>query len=151
MTFEMSKINLIIMLTLLVCFNSPTYCGVEQDKQVQQNEAEEIFKTFESGLNSGYIEEFLELFSENVYVSIYSRRSRYYSKRQAFFVLQDFLTVHKPIGFTFSNVDTDAVYPYASGVLRYLNRGRMVSVMVFVSLRFIDGNWGVSHITISTS
>lgn len=115
----------------------------------QQNMAEKIFIQFEEGLNSGNLELFSTFFDEKTYVSLVSGYTGYLSSSQAYYVLKDFLTLYKPLGFKLSGKVTNTSSPFASGVLRYSLRGVRSSAMVFISLKKSDDRWVISQITIN--
>jgi hypothetical protein len=112
-------------------------------------EAQKIFMLFEEGINSAAVDKFSNYFSAKNYFSFNDGTTGYYSANQSYYVIKDFLSIYQPISFKLTNIVTETATPFASGSLRYNNKGIRGNAMVFVSLQLTDNKWRISQITIN--
>lgn len=146
------KMRRLIILLLINVFLFPLNGQNIKHKQNQGTntnspEIVRVFADIEKGLSNGNVAEFSAYFSNQTYLSISNGVSGYYSANQAFYVLQDFLSINTPISFKLSNLVTGNL-PYATGILNYESKNRRETAQVFISLENSGGNWKVSQITI---
>jgi hypothetical protein len=112
-------------------------------------EPEDVFSAMEEGFSKGEVSKFSNYFSRKTYISLFNGVSGYYSTNQAFYVMEDFFEVYRPVSFNFYSVRTDSDSPFASGVLRYSTKNSRESAQVFVSLRLSEGKWIITQLTIN--
>ncbi|MCK9280279.1 MAG: DUF4783 domain-containing protein [Melioribacteraceae bacterium] len=134
----------LLILILIVVFHSE---ALPQDRKI--NEVQKIFIKIEDGLNNGNTDKFSNYFGDKTYLSLSNSVSGYYSQNQAFYILKDFFSVNKPIGFKISNQIIEGNSPFASGTLKYVTKGIRTSASVFISLKQINSDWVVTQITIN--
>lgn len=117
--------------------------------QEKLSEVNKLFIYFEEGLNNNTIDRFASYFSEKCFISLSNGASGYYSSNQCYYVLKDFLSLYRPISFKLTNIVTDTSNPFASGILKYNNKGIRGSAVVFISLLFLNNQWRIAQITIN--
>ena len=121
--------------------------GWAQDSK--NREANLLFIKIEEGLNSGAVDKFSKYFSGKNYISLSNGSNGYFSANQSYYVIKDFLSVHQPIAFKISNVVIETSSPFASGILKYNNKGIRGTATVFITLQYLDNQWRISQITIN--
>ena len=134
----------LLILILIVVFHSAAY---QQERKI--NEVQKIFIKIEDGLNNGNTDTFSNYFGDKTYLSLSNSVSGYYSQNQAFYILKDFFSVNKPIGFRINNQITEGNSPFASGTFKYVTKGIRTSASVFISLKQINSDWVITQITIN--
>jgi hypothetical protein len=115
----------------------------------KSHDAGQLFVKIEEGLNSSAVDKFSKYFSNKNYISLINGSNGYYSANQSYYVIKDFLSVFQPVSFKISNNVIDTNNPFASGVLKYNNKGIRGAATVFITLQFIDNQWRISQITIN--
>lgn len=123
--------------------------GKEFAQDLKSREANLLFIKIEEGLNSSAVDKFSKYFSGKNYISLTSGNSGYYSGNQSYYVIKDFLSVYQPISFKLTNTVLDSNNPFASGILKYNNKGIRGTATVFISLQYADNQWRISQITIN--
>jgi len=118
-------------------------------QESKSKEAQKIFLRIEEGINTGAVDKFSNYFSAKNYFSFNGGTTGYYSANQSYYVIKDFLSIYQTISFKLTNIVTDTATPFASGNLRYNNKGIRGNAIVFISLQLIDNNWRISQITIN--
>ncbi len=118
-------------------------------QESKSKEAQKIFLRIEEGINTGAVDKFSNYFSAKNYFSFNGGTTGYYSANQSYYVIKDFLSIYQTISFKLTNIVTDTSTPFASGNLRYNNKGIRGNAIVFISLQLIDNNWRISQITIN--
>ncbi|MFA7288045.1 MAG: DUF4783 domain-containing protein [Melioribacteraceae bacterium] len=134
----------LLILILIVVFQS---VALPQDRKI--NEVQKIFIKIEDGLNNGNTDKFSNYFGDKTYLSLSNSVTGYYSQNQAFYILKDFFSVNKPIGFRINNQVIEGNSPFASGTLKYVTKGNRTSSSVFISLKQINSDWVITQITIN--
>jgi len=127
-----------------LCINNSIIAQENKDRELNR-----LFIKIEDGLGSGSVDIFSGSFSNKNFLSLSSGNTGYYSANQSYYVIKDFLSIHQPISFKFTNIVTETNNPFASGILRYNNKGIRGTAMVFVALQFIGNQWRISQITIN--
>jgi hypothetical protein len=145
----MKSLLINIVLLLILVSVSSAQDGPENTSGKSLKEIERIFIRIENGINSGNIDEFSKHFNTRTYISLTNGSSGYYSANQSYWVIKDFLSIYTPINFKLTNTVKDSANPFASGVLRYSNKGIRGEASVFISLKFSEGSWRISQITIN--
>lgn len=143
-TYRIFQLPLLIIGLLYLLINTPINSQESKDK-----EAAKLFIKIEEGLSSGAVDKFSGSFSGKNFLSLSSGISGYYSANQSYYVIKDFLSIYQPISFKFNNIVTETNNPFASGILRYNNKGIRGTAMVFVSLQYIGNQLRISQITIN--
>lgn len=118
-------------------------------QNVKLSDVNKIFIHIEDGLNNNAVDKFAGYFSEKNFISLKNGNSGYFSANQSFYVIKDFLSIYKPISFKLTNIVTDSVNPFASGILKYNNNGIRGTAVVFISLQLVNNQWRISQITIN--
>ena len=137
-------IILILGISMVLIHVEPT---AAQDSK--EREAELLFIKIEEGLGSGAVDKFSKYFSGKNYISLTNGSNGYYSANQSYYIVKDFLSIYQPISFKITNKVVDTSNPFASGILRYNNKGIRGTATVFVTLQLADNQWRVSQITIN--
>ncbi len=125
-------------------FNSISYSQENQISRVR-----ELFTKIEEGIQSGNIDEFSNHFNNKTYISLFNGTNGYYSSNQSYYVLKDFFVIYQPINFKLENIIADNSTPFASGILRYRNKGISGTSLIFISLKNINNDWRITQITIN--
>jgi len=116
--------------------------GREQGQPV-----EKIFRAIENGLAKGDPGCFTEFCTAQTYISLSDIYSGYFSSNQAFYILQNYFSVHQPVSFRYTSRN-QGENPYATGEYHYETRNRRGTAQVFISLRQQHNGWQISQITI---
>lgn len=132
------------LLILLVALNCQLLCQENKNKDVLK-----IFLRIEEGINQNSIDKFSTYFSPKNYLSLNNSSVGYFSDDQSYYVLKDFFSINEPISFKLNNIITETANPFASGTLRYFNRGIKKTALVFITLHLIDNKWKISQITVN--
>ncbi|MBU2446070.1 MAG: DUF4783 domain-containing protein [Bacteroidetes bacterium] len=125
---------------------SPRYHKIIPEKSTQPSPAP-VFEHIISGIESGNVSGFANYFSKQIYISLNSGERGYYSSNQAFYVLQNYFNMYKPIDFRVSTRLINSLTPYCAGKLIYGFRGIKESVQVYIGLSWTNDNWEISQIT----
>ena len=136
---------MILIFTLLILLPAKE----NYSQSVKLSDVNKIFIHIEDGLNNNAVDKFAGYFSEKNFISLKNGNSGYFSANQSFYVIKDFLSIYKPISFKLTNIVTDSVNPFASGILKYNNNGIRGTAVVFISLQLVNNQWRISQITIN--
>jgi hypothetical protein len=146
----MSRIAIIIV--FLACLSN-SFSQVNEHKhhfeRYDNDSPKSILSKVEEGFNNGDVEKFAKYFSSQTYASLSNGISGYYSPNQFFYIIQNYFSIYKPIGFRFIVVNDSTENPYASGLYKYESRGIRGNSQVFISLKIIGNDWKISQITIN--
>ncbi len=115
-------------------------------QEVGQELNREIFNAIESGVDAGDIDRFADYFAKQVYVSIRGGESGYFSSSQAYYVIKNFLTARKPLGFSFTTYGFADEIPFATGRALFRIKGNRESVQVYAALSKSNGKWVIDKI-----
>jgi len=137
--------SMILIFTLLILLPAKE----NYSQSVKLSDVNKIFIHIEDGLNNNAVDKFAGYFSEKNFISLKNGNSGYFSANQSFYVIKDFLSIYKPISFKLTNIVTDSVNPFASGILKYNNNGIRGTAVVFISLQLVNNQWRISQITIN--
>ncbi|MEJ5351300.1 MAG: DUF4783 domain-containing protein [Melioribacteraceae bacterium] len=137
--------SIILIFTLLILLPEKE----NYSQNVKLSDVNKIFIHIEDGLNNNAVDKFAGYFSEKNFISLKNGNSGYFSANQSFYVIKDFLSIYKPISFKLTNIVTDSVNPFASGILKYNNNGIRGTAIVFISLQLVNNQWRISQITIN--
>ncbi|MFA7228798.1 MAG: DUF4783 domain-containing protein [Melioribacteraceae bacterium] len=132
------------LLAAILLYSSHSFAQESKGK-----EAHKIFLRIEEGLNSSAVDKFSSYFSDRNYLSLADGTAGYYSANQSYYVIKDFLSVYLSSSFKMMNIVPESSTPFASGILKYNNKGIRGTAMVFISLQMIEGQWRISQITIN--
>lgn len=128
----------LIILTLIVSNLNAQEVGQELNR--------EIFYAIESGVDAGDIDKFAGYFAQQVYVSIRGSESGYFSSSQAYYIIKNFLTARKPLGFSFTTYGFADGIPFATGRALFRIKGNRESVQVYVALSKSNSRWVIDKI-----
>lgn len=128
----------LILLTLIALNLDAQEVGQELDRK--------IFKAIESGVDAGDIDRFSGYFAQQVYVSIRGGESGYFSANQTYYIIKNFLTARKPLGFTFTTYGFADEIPFATGRALFRIKGNHESVQVYAALSKSNGKWVIDKI-----
>lgn len=108
-----------------------------------------IFNKIEEGIALKDIEKFSQFLGSQTYLSLPGSPANYYGSSQAFYILQDYFRIYKPINFRFLTINEKSDNPYASGYYRFESKGVRGTAQIYISLKLIGNNWKISQITIN--
>jgi hypothetical protein len=137
----------LFLLILLLSFNA--ILQIVSAQETKSREAQKVFLRVEEGISSAAVDKFSNYFSEKNYFSLNGGTTGYYSANQSYYVIKDFLSIYQPISFKLTNIVIETATPFASGNLRYNNKGIRGNAVVFISLQLVDNQWRISQITIN--
>lgn len=140
------KTNMIPKILLAILLVGSTIV-IPQDTKIR--EANKLFVKIEEGIGAGAVDKFSNFFSGKNFISLPDNKNGYFSANQSYYLLKDFLSIYQPISFKITSIITDSSSPFASGMLKYNNKGIRGSAIVFISLQFVDEEWRISQITIN--
>ncbi|MCF6268253.1 MAG: DUF4783 domain-containing protein [Melioribacteraceae bacterium] len=138
------KILPLILFFLMGLFGSIVYGQNSDNEQI-----ENIFSHFESGIKTGAVKEFSDYLYTETYISLETGVAGYFSANQSFYILKDFLSHYKPINFKIIKISTNNEKHYAIGKLVYNRSGVKGESQVFVSLKLESKKWKIYQITIN--
>lgn len=115
-------------------------------QEVEQAPSREIFNAIESGVDAGDIDKFAGYFAQQVYVSIRGGESGYFSSSQAYYIIKNFLTARKPLGFSFTTYGFADEIPFATGRALFRIKGNRETVQVYAALSKSNSKWVIDKI-----
>ncbi|MCX6151781.1 MAG: DUF4783 domain-containing protein [Ignavibacteriales bacterium] len=145
-------LRILTILVVLACFVVTHPQGKHHKFDPEKYEGESpksILVKVEEGFNGGDVEKFAKYFSSQTYASLSNGVSGYYSPNQFFYILQNYFSIYKPIGFRFIVMNDKGENPYASGLYKFEAKGIRGNAQVFISLKIISNIWKISQITIN--
>jgi len=146
---QMKILRKILSLFLVQVFLILILSEINFAQETKNRDANLLFIKIEEGLNSSAVDKFSKYFSGKNYLSLTNGSNGYYSANQSYYVIKDFLSIYQPISFKLNNTVIDTNNPFASGTLKYNNKGIRGTATVFISLQFLDSQWRISQITIN--
>ncbi|MFZ5948480.1 MAG: DUF4783 domain-containing protein [Stygiobacter sp.] len=112
-------------------------------------DALKIFLRIEEGINDNSVDKFASYFSLKNYLSLNNSVVGYFSENQSYYILKDYFSINQPISFKLSNIITETTNPFASGTLKFIQKGIRKTATIFISLQWIDNRWKISQITVN--
>lgn len=106
-----------------------------------------IFEEIAHGLSEGEVAPISLFFGAQIYISLPTGASGYYSSNQAYYVLQNFFNVYKVVTYKTTFIGTGNS-PYSTGVLTYVINNKRGTAQVFISLEGSGNNWRITQLTI---
>jgi len=116
--------------------------------KVTQKERWEIFQSVQRGISRGDAAMFAKYFGAQVYISLRDNESGVFSSSQAFYLLSNFFSLHRPIGFEFTTFGDSDDGPYATGGGTIVIRGVRERIQVYVSLSHTGSRWVIAQLNI---
>lgn len=116
-------------------------------ERIIQTPAAPVFEKIIEGIEAANVSIFAHYFGKQVYISLNSGERGYYSSNQAYYVLQNYLNIYKPINFKISTRLLNSITPYCAGRLVYNFKGVRETVQVYISLTLTENNWEITQIT----
>lgn len=135
-------LRVFLLMTLLIRLN---LFAQEQ----KEREAHKVFLRIEEGLNTSAVDKFSNYFGDKNYISLANGTTGYFSANQSYYVIKDFLSIYQSVSFKLTNIVTETSTPFASGSLKYNNKGIRGIATVFIALYSMDNQWRISQITIN--
>ncbi|MHB1686593.1 MAG: DUF4783 domain-containing protein [Ignavibacteriaceae bacterium] len=114
-----------------------------------QNSALFVFNEIEKGISSGKVAAISKYFSSQTYLNLSNGITGYYSSNQAYYVLEDFFKNCQVTSFDYDAIHADEENPFATGIYRYLFKGKHESAEVYISLKHVGKKWKITQITIN--
>ncbi len=108
-----------------------------------------IFSDIELGIKEKNVSKISKYFSQQPYLSFSNGVTGYYSSNQAYYILEDFLNLHRVIDFKFDTKKMDDNFAYATGTYFYELKGKRDSKQVYLTLNKIGNNWYITQISIN--
>ena len=108
-----------------------------------------IFSDIEEGIREKNVNKIAKYFSQQPYLSFSNGVTGYYSSNQAYYILEDFLDLHRVIDFKFETKKMDDKFAYATGSYLYELKGKRDSKQVYLTLNKIGSNWYITQISIN--
>lgn len=108
-----------------------------------------IFSDIELGIKEKNVSKISKYFSQQPYLSFSNGVTGYYSSNQAYYILEDFLNLHRVIDFKFDTKKMDDKFAYATGTYFYELKGKRDSKQVYLTLNKIGNNWYITQISIN--
>jgi hypothetical protein len=133
------KISLIILLLISISIFA-------QDKNNKINNQREVFAVIEAGIDGGIVEKFSDCIGKQVFLSIRGGESGYYSSNQAYFILKNFMSSRKPLGFTFTTYGLTENIPFATGRAAFRYKRNREYFQIYVSLNQVEDSWVIDKI-----
>lgn len=115
--------------------------------RIIQAPAAPVFEKIIEGIETANVSAFAHYFGKQVYISLNSGERGYYSSNQAYYVLQNYLNIYRPVNFKISTRLLNSTTPYCAGRLVYNFKGVRESVQVYISLTLTENNWEITQIT----
>ncbi len=112
------------------------------------NQAQEVLKLFEEGVNEGEVKKFSTYFNDETYVSLKSSVSGTFSSNQLYHIIQDYFNVYHPYSFRLTNIITNTKFPYATGEMNYSYHSIKGKAKVYISLDYLKDSWRIVQISI---
>lgn len=128
-------------LASLVLISSPH----EAQAQTAEPSSQIVLENLESALSSGDATDMLTLAAHRIAITLFGA-SKYYSRDQAKFVLEDFFQAHPPTPFSFGAPRTKEGHVFASGV--YRSEQSDTPLYVYVRLQYQADAWHLREIRI---
>lgn len=108
----------------------------------------DIFRSVENGIVGGNVGAFSQYFGAQVHVSLPGGESGYYSSNQAYSILQNYFGSRRTQSFRFSTYGESPSTPYATGAGRFVVRGAVETVQLYVAVSRIENRWILSQVNI---
>jgi len=108
-----------------------------------------IFSDIEDGIRQADVNKISKYFSQQPYLSFSNDVTGYYSANQAFYILEEFLNLHRVISFKFDNKKMDEKFAYATGTYQYELKGKRDTKQIYLTLNKIGKNWYITQISIN--
>lgn len=140
-------IIIMLMLSCLAVAQDAHKKNHEYKGRDQKPAIEKVFQAIEDGLSKGDPGAFTKYCTGQTYISLSDVYTGYFSSNQAFYILQNYFSVHQPASFRYTSRN-EGENPYATGEYHYETRNRRGTAQVFISLRLQRNDWQISQITI---
>jgi len=118
---------------------------IEKSYPLPETELENII----NGLSDGDISNISRYFAQQVYLSLKSGERGYYSKNQAYYLIDNFFRVYSPINFQTTSRMMEGSMPYLSGKLFCRFRGSIETYQVYLNLYWNGFRWEITQISIN--
>jgi Domain of unknown function (DUF4783) len=115
----------------------------------QDSSAYKILDKIEEGISQSNTTIISSYFSPEIYLSLLSSISGYYTSNQAYYVMEDFFKNYKVTAFKFDKVNLDALTPYAVGTYYFDNKGNRSEAKVYITIKQIGITWQITQISIN--
>ncbi len=113
-----------------------------------KGEQARIFESIQDGMRGGNIGVLSQHFGSQVLCNLRDGESGYYSANQAFYLLENYFSTRRLVGFDFSTMSESDSNPYATGSVTFNIKGRREVAQVYVSLSRAGDRWVISQINI---
>jgi len=111
-------------------------------------ECSRVFSSVQQGLSGGNVGSFSQHFAAQVYINLRGGESGYYSKSQAYYLLENYLKTRRITNLNFSTLGESELNPYATGSAVFNYRGTREYAQVYVSLSQAGERWVIAQINI---
>ena len=146
--FKIALLSFLVMLLCNISFAQEHNFlnGRTQKVDIQK---QTIFSDIEDGIKQKNVGKISKYFSQQPYLSFSNGVTGYYSSNQAYYILEDFLNLHRVIDFKFDTKKMDDKFAYATGTYFYELKGKRDSKQVYLTLNKIGNNWYITQISIN--
>ena len=107
-----------------------------------------VFADVQQGITDANVSLFSSHFHSQVRVTLRGGETGLYSANQAYYLIENFLRVRKPLTFSFTTYGESANTPFATGSAGYTYHGTRQHVQVYVALASAGEHWVITHINI---
>lgn len=140
--------KLLLLFALLFVFESGFPKNNAADTLIQNSKINETINQIETGFVKGDVSKISQYISSQVYLSILTDVSGYYSSNQAYYILDKFFKDYTVINFHFDRINIEATNPYATGIYYYEHKGNRSEAKVYLSLKLAYDSWEITQISI---
>jgi len=120
----------------------------EIDSLIQNSKVNETIEDIKIGFIKSDVSKISRYISSQVYLSLLTGVSGYYSSNQAYYILEKFLKDYSVISFSFERLSINSTTPYATGTYYYEHKGNRSEAKVYLSLKLLYDSWEITQISI---
>lgn len=122
--------------------------AITGDRQDEGGAVSALFDDVQSGIVAGDVKKFSMHLARQVFINLRGMESGYFSRNQAFYILDSYLSARRVVSFTFSTMNDSEPVPYATGGGIFMRRGKREIFQVYTSLSKQDGQWVVTQLNV---
>lgn len=119
---------------------------IAQELSTNRDSYKKIFYAIEKGINESNVGLFSGFFDKQVYINLRNAENGYFSASQVYFILENFLTAHKPLSFSFSTYGSTDDIPFATGRGIFRHKGNKELFQIYIALIKLNGKWVIDKI-----
>lgn len=135
---------------LIISFIFLTFLSANtRKKNLAESDIKSVIALIEKGFENNDVEHFSSYFDEKIVINLINGVNGYFSKNQAYHILQKFFKDYEVISCKIKKDETGQNQFSTTGEVEFRYRGKYIESSIYINLQKENNFWKISQITVN--